>query len=47
MPYISNDKVKKLIAEYGVDRRYVISQTGLAYCCLVVASTTLFSIALS
>ncbi|MDG7056730.1 MAG: ankyrin repeat domain-containing protein [Wolbachia endosymbiont of Penenirmus auritus] len=46
LPYGSNDKVKKLMAEYGgVDRRYLISQSGFACCCLMVASTTLFSMA--
>jgi len=46
LPYGSNDEIKKLMAEYdGVDRRYLISQTGLACCCLIVASATLFSIA--
>ncbi|WP_341811752.1 hypothetical protein [Wolbachia endosymbiont (group A) of Conops quadrifasciatus] len=34
------------MAEYGgVDKRYLISQAGLACCCLIVASATLFSIA--
>ncbi|QOD38759.1 ankyrin repeat domain-containing protein [Candidatus Wolbachia massiliensis] len=46
LPYGSNDKIKKLMAEYGgVDRRYLISQVGLACCCLIVASVTFFSIA--
>ncbi|MGL9717636.1 MAG: hypothetical protein ACR5K9_02915 [Wolbachia sp.] len=46
LPYGSNDKIKKLMAEYGgVDRRYLISQMGLACCCSIVASAILFSIA--
>ncbi|WP_395463357.1 ankyrin repeat domain-containing protein [Wolbachia endosymbiont of Cantharis cryptica] len=46
LSYGSDDKVKRLMAEYGgVDRRYLISQAGLACCCLIVASATLFSIA--
>ncbi|WP_174132792.1 ankyrin repeat domain-containing protein [Wolbachia endosymbiont of Atemnus politus] len=46
LPYGSDDKVKRLMAEYGeVDKRYLISQAGLACCCLIVASAALFSIA--
>ncbi len=46
LPYGSDDKVKRLMAEYGgVDKRYLISQAGLACCCLIVASATFFSIA--
>ncbi|WCR59195.1 MAG: Chaperone protein DnaJ [Wolbachia endosymbiont of Ctenocephalides felis wCfeF] len=46
LPYGSNDKVKKLMAEYGgVDRCYLRDQTILTCCCLIVASATLFSMA--
>lgn len=46
LPYGSDDKVKRLMAEYGgVDKRYLISQAGLACCCLIVASAALFSTA--
>jgi|GEM_PF-4899667 len=47
LPYGSNDKVKKLMAEYGgVDRCYLRDQTILTCCCLIVASATLFSMLL-
>ncbi|WP_264687224.1 MULTISPECIES: ankyrin repeat domain-containing protein [unclassified Wolbachia] len=46
LPYGNNDKVKRLMAEYGgVDRRYLRDQTILTCCCLIVASATFFSIA--
>lgn len=46
LPYGSNDKVRRLMAEYGgVDRRYLRDQTILTCCCLIVASATFFSIA--
>nr|WP_255586015.1 ankyrin repeat domain-containing protein [Wolbachia endosymbiont of Mansonella ozzardi] len=42
LPYGSNDKVKKLMAEYGgVDRCYLRGQTILTCCCLIVASCNL------
>ncbi|WP_319803703.1 ankyrin repeat domain-containing protein [Wolbachia endosymbiont (group B) of Agriphila straminella] len=46
LPYGSNNKVRKLMAEYGgVDRQYIMLQAIFTCCCLTVASATFFSIA--
>ena len=46
LPYGSNNKVRKLMAEYGgVDRQYIMLQAIFTCCCLTVASATFFSTA--
>jgi len=46
LPYGSNNKARKLMAEYGgVGRDYILFQAIFTCCCLIVASAALFSIA--
>lgn len=46
LPYGSNDKVKKLMAEYGgVDRRYLCNQTILACSCLIATGLSILYVA--
>ncbi|MFP3021054.1 MAG: ankyrin repeat domain-containing protein [Wolbachia sp.] len=46
LPYGSNDKVKKLMAEYGgVDRRYLRDQTILACSCLIATGLSILYVA--